>query len=208
MLVVAARNWLFLITVAYKISRRLALLAPVPLPARLPGILLTFVGMVLGLWQSQVYAMLDVALRAIVGKCIYVVLTQCNLLGILAADLLSKCAVVYCLACMSWEAGRQVLRDARMFVMAPQAFLVNNNMLVGGVLPNAEMSHKGKQLEHHPPGMVLDQSTNHPPAHLQTHPHQWPTCPLQLVASLSALVGQLCTRAFPHTNINAIHMKC
>ena len=36
-LVVNVRNWLYLVTVAYKISRRIALLAPAPFRARLSG---------------------------------------------------------------------------------------------------------------------------------------------------------------------------
>jgi hypothetical protein len=61
-LLACLRNWVYLVCVAYKVARRLALLAFHGPLERLSGTLLTFLGMLLGLWQSLGYAALDMAL--------------------------------------------------------------------------------------------------------------------------------------------------
>lgn len=67
-LLVCLRNWVYLVCVAYKVARRLALLAFHGPLERLNGTLLTFVGMLLGLWQSLGTAALDLALDVVLIK--------------------------------------------------------------------------------------------------------------------------------------------
>lgn len=62
------RSWLYLLCVAYKVSRRLGLLAFHNFWDRLTGTLLTFLGMFLGLWQNMGYAVLDLAIDVLLMK--------------------------------------------------------------------------------------------------------------------------------------------
>lgn len=131
-IMVNARNWLYLITVCYKIGRRLSLLAPAPLRARLSGAALTFVGMFLGLWQSVAYTAIDTAFDIAVFKCIYVGLSQCGLAALVAWwvwwTVLGKLRI----GNKAWQVTKLAFKEARMLVLAPQALLVQNQVLVGG----------------------------------------------------------------------------
>lgn len=130
MLVVTARNWLFLITVAYKISRRLALLAPAPWAARLSGAALTFLGMFLGLLQSESYALLDTAFDIVLYKAICFALSHCSLAAVVAWEAYAAFVGDVRVGNRVWQLAKRVFRDVRMAVLAPQALLVNNQVLV------------------------------------------------------------------------------
>lgn len=128
-LVITARNWLYLITVTYKISRRLALLRPAPLPARLSGAALTFVGVFLGLWQSVAYTAMDAAFEIVLCKAIVFGLSQCSLVAVIAWKVwagFGQCRT----ASNVWHLSKLAFREARLLVMAPHALLVNNQALV------------------------------------------------------------------------------
>jgi hypothetical protein len=131
-LVTVARNWLYLITVAYKISRRLALLAPAPLPARLSGAALTFIGMFLGLWQSLSYTAIDAAFYVVLYKLVCFTLPQSSLAAVLAwrAWVFVPNYAVFRFAKEAWHRGKTAFKEARLLVLAPQVLLVNNQALV------------------------------------------------------------------------------
>lgn len=131
-LVTVARNWLYLITVAYKIGRRLALLAPAPLPARLSGAALTFVGMFLGLWQSLTYTAIDAAFYVVLYKLVCSALPQSSLAAVLAwwAWVFVPNYAVFRFAKEAWHRGKTAFKEARLLVLAPQVLLVNNQALV------------------------------------------------------------------------------
>lgn len=128
-LVITARNWLYLVTVGYKISRRLALLAPAPLPARLSGAVLTFVGVFLGLWQSVAYTAFDAAFEIVLSKAAVFGLSQCSLVAVVLWQLWSA-FVQFRTSTKAWQLGRLAIKEARLLVMAPHALLANNQALV------------------------------------------------------------------------------
>lgn len=132
-LVITARNWLYLVTVGYKISRRLALLAPAPLPARLSGAALTFVGVFLGLWQSVAYTAMDAAFEIVLSKAAVFGLSQCSLVAVVLWQLWSA-FVQFRTSTKAWQLGRLAIKEARLLVMAPHALLANNQALVSGVV--------------------------------------------------------------------------
>jgi hypothetical protein len=134
-LVINVRNLLYLITVGYKISRRLALLAPAPLPVRLSGAALTLLGMFLGLWQSTFYTAVDAAFEMLLGKAIVLGLSQCSLAAVVAWQLWAVFGLQLRTGCKAWQLAKMTFREARLVVLAPQALLVNNQALVSaGVL--------------------------------------------------------------------------
>lgn len=130
MLVINVRNLLYLITVGYKISRRLALLAPAPLPVRLSGVALTLLGMFLGLWQSTFYTAVDAAFELLLGKAIVLGLSQCSLAAVVAWQLWAVFGLQLRTGCKAWQLAKMTFREARLLVLAPQALLVNNQALV------------------------------------------------------------------------------
>lgn len=129
-LVVNARNWVYLITVAYKISRRLALLAPAPLPARLSGVALTFVGMFLGLWQTVGYAVIDTMFDIVLYKAICCVLKQSGLAALVVWWLWKSFLGELRIGARAWQLLKLVFKEARMLVLAPQALLLQQAALV------------------------------------------------------------------------------
>jgi hypothetical protein len=131
-LVTTARNWLYLVTVGYKISRRLALLAPAPLPARLSGAALTFVGVFLGLWQSVAYTAMDALFDIVLCKAAVLALSQCSLIAVVAWQLWAVFMLEIRTGTKAWQLSKLAFKEARLLVMAPHALLVNNQALVSG----------------------------------------------------------------------------
>lgn len=131
MLVINVRNVLYLLTVSYKISRRLALLAPAPLPVRLSGVALTFLGVFLGLWQAVLYTAVDAAFDMVVAKGIVLGLSQCSLVAVVAWQLWIVGLLSFRAGSKAWTLAKMAFREARLLVLAPQALLVNNQALVG-----------------------------------------------------------------------------
>lgn len=129
-LVTTARNWLYLVTVGYKISRRLALLAPAPLPARLSGAALTFVGVFLGLWQSVAYTAMDALFDIVLCKAAVLALSQCSLIAVVAWQLWAVFMLEIRTGTKAWQLSKLAFKEARLLVMAPHALLVNNQALV------------------------------------------------------------------------------
>lgn len=62
------RNWLYLVCIAYKVSRHLGLLALHGAWDRLTGTLLTLLGAVMRLWKDMGYAILDLTLDVLLIK--------------------------------------------------------------------------------------------------------------------------------------------
>jgi hypothetical protein len=110
--------------VAYKIRRRLLIVAAAPLPDRLSGTALTLLGMFLGLWQSLLYTGLDLAIDVALAKGMWWALARSRPLatpfwrisvrwGLLHARVGTKAA----------RLAQTLWREARTLVMAPQALL-------------------------------------------------------------------------------------
>lgn len=62
------RNWMYLICVAYKVSRRLGLLGVHNFWDRLTGWALTFVGMLMAIWQNLGHAVAELAIDVLLMK--------------------------------------------------------------------------------------------------------------------------------------------
>lgn len=118
------RNWLYLITVAYKIQRRLAIVAQAPLPARLSGTALTLLGMFLGLWQSLLYTSLDLAIDVALAKSAFIVADSSLLLATALWHVSLSCGLLELrLATKLWKLGKLLWQEGRTLVLTPHALL-------------------------------------------------------------------------------------
>eukprot|EP00775_Hariotina_reticulata_P005681 gene5681-5919_t len=131
-LLVVLRNWLYHVSVLYKVAVRLSRLGFARPMDQLTGVALTVLGVVIGLWQTVGFAVLDLCIDALLVKAAICGLGR----SATAAWLLWQVTIPWCglearLGSKAYSLARQSWTDIKNLVLNPQVLL---NQQVGGVI--------------------------------------------------------------------------
>eukprot|EP00879_Flechtneria_rotunda_P000417 GHRR01000511.1.p1 GENE.GHRR01000511.1~~GHRR01000511.1.p1 ORF type:complete len:876 (+),score=322.05 GHRR01000511.1:263-2890(+) len=131
-LLVSLRNYLYLLSVTYKISRRFGELAFQDFWGQVNGVLLTLLGVFVGLWQNFGYAVLDLALDVCLLKLVAWGIRQFPGAGAASWSLLYEwgmfeATVLY----RCYKLAKCLLKGIRQLVMNPDEFLLQQQPIGG-----------------------------------------------------------------------------